>query len=471
MSVNPCSSNSEHSHRADSTSASAVARPYLASSRLSSEPALTPILIGTPASDAARAISATLSSNALMFPGLTRTAAQPASIAANTYLGWKWMSAMTGICDLRAICGSASASSWEGTATRTIWQPVAVSSAICCRVAFTSAVSVVVIDWTDTGAPPPTGTACLPVPTMIWRDVRRGASGWWAGWGMPRSVVMTLVALLDDVDRVDQVGHDQEQSETYQQGEHPDADGYEPPEVHRAGVGLAAQPGQPGTAPFVDHDGQVPAVQREQGQQVERADEDVQRGDDQHHQRDPGLPADRGGDHLAGHVRGADHAGDLAARRVGAVLGEQIRDRPGQAGHHAGRPGQDLAEPAARIGDGAHRPGPLKHHDRRDAQVRPLAAVDDGQRGGHGQLLPVALHGDRDRLAGRLAAEGLAHLGPVVHRHTGDGDDLVSRADAGLLGGRGGIRRLAGRGQAGRHACVDGPDGGRGARAGQADPG
>ena len=36
-----------------------------------------------------------------MLPGLTRTAAQPASIAANTYFGWKWMSAITGICDLR----------------------------------------------------------------------------------------------------------------------------------------------------------------------------------------------------------------------------------------------------------------------------------------------------------------------------------------------------------------------------------
>src|SRR5256885_15196736 len=158
MSVNPCSSNSEHSHSADSTRASAVARPYLASSRLSSEPALTPILIGTPAADAARAISATLSSNALMLPGLTRTAAQPASIAANTYFGWKWMSAMTGICDLRAICGRASTSSADGTATRTIWQPDAVSSAICWTVLFTSAVSVVVIDCTDTGAPPPTGT-------------------------------------------------------------------------------------------------------------------------------------------------------------------------------------------------------------------------------------------------------------------------------------------------------------------------
>ncbi len=97
MSRKPCSSNSEHSQSADSTSASGVALPYLASSRLSSEPAFTPILIGVPASEAAFAISLTLSSNSLMLPGLTRTAAQPALIAANTYFGWKWMSAMTGI--------------------------------------------------------------------------------------------------------------------------------------------------------------------------------------------------------------------------------------------------------------------------------------------------------------------------------------------------------------------------------------
>ena len=83
-----------------------------------------------------------------MLPGLTRTAAQPASIAAKTYFGWKWMSAITGICDFLAIAGSASTSSCDGTATRTIWQPDAVSSAICCRVALTSAVSVVVIDCT-----------------------------------------------------------------------------------------------------------------------------------------------------------------------------------------------------------------------------------------------------------------------------------------------------------------------------------
>ena len=46
MSRKSCSSNSEHSHSADSTSASGVALPYFASSRLSSEPALTPIRIG-----------------------------------------------------------------------------------------------------------------------------------------------------------------------------------------------------------------------------------------------------------------------------------------------------------------------------------------------------------------------------------------------------------------------------------------
>jgi hypothetical protein len=146
---------------------------------------LTPIRIGMPASPAAFAISFTLSSKALMLPGLTRTAAQPASMAAKTYLGWKWMSAITGICDLRAIAGSASASSWLGQATRTIWQPDAVSSAICCRVALMSVVGVVVIDCTDTGASPPTSTP----PTSICRETRRVARGLGGVSGMPRETV------------------------------------------------------------------------------------------------------------------------------------------------------------------------------------------------------------------------------------------------------------------------------------------
>ena len=153
----------------------------------SSEPALTPMRIGVPASLAARAISPTLSSNFLMLPGFTRTAAQPASIAANTYFGWKWMSAITGMFDFFAMAGSASASSAEGTATRTMSQPAAVSSAICWRVALTSEVSVVVIDWTDTGWSLPTPTP----PTSSWRVLRRGASTAGAS-GRPRSMVISL---------------------------------------------------------------------------------------------------------------------------------------------------------------------------------------------------------------------------------------------------------------------------------------
>jgi hypothetical protein len=59
---------------------------------------------------------------------------------------------------LLAIAASASASSWEGHAIRTMSQPAAVSSAICCRVALTSEVSVVVIDCTEIGEPLPTPT-------------------------------------------------------------------------------------------------------------------------------------------------------------------------------------------------------------------------------------------------------------------------------------------------------------------------
>src|SRR4051812_18273365 len=181
MSRKSCSSNSEHSHSADSTSASGVALPYLASSRLSSEPALTPIRIGMPAPLAAVAISPTLSSNFLMLPGFTRTAAHPASMAAKTYRGWKWMSAMTGIWECRAISDSASASSVSGTAIRTIWQPEAVSSAICCSVALTSAVFVVVIDCTLTGKSLPTPTP----PTFSCRGLRRGGGEGGGGAGGP----------------------------------------------------------------------------------------------------------------------------------------------------------------------------------------------------------------------------------------------------------------------------------------------
>src|SRR6266536_4227166 len=241
MSRNPCSSNREHSHNADSTSASGVALPYFWSSRGSREPALTPIRIGTPAAVAALAISPTLSSNFLMLPGLTRTAAQPASIAAKTYLGWKWMSAITGICDLRAIGASASASSCDGTATRTIGQPAAVSSAICWRVALTSAVSEVVIDCTLIGAPPPTGTG----PTMICRLLRRGASAGAGAAGMPRFTAVTGVPSLGERDRVDDIGGDGQQHEDAEDRDHSQGDRGELDVVDAARVGPDPERGDP----------------------------------------------------------------------------------------------------------------------------------------------------------------------------------------------------------------------------------
>ena len=167
-----CSSNRLASQTALSTSASGVGRPYFCNKRGSSEPAFTPMRRLTPASLAALAISPTLSSNALMFPGLTRTAAQPASIAWKTYLGWKWMSAMTGIWLFFAMMCNTSASSWVGTATRTMSQPDAVNSAICWSVPLMSVVLVVVIDCTETWCSLPT----ITLPTLIWRVLRRGAS-------------------------------------------------------------------------------------------------------------------------------------------------------------------------------------------------------------------------------------------------------------------------------------------------------
>src|SRR3954465_14169014 len=143
------------------------------------------------------------------------------------------MSAMTGICDFFAMAGSASASSVSGTATRTIWQPVAVSSAICCSVALMSAVVVVVIDCTLTGKSLPTPTP----PTSSWRVFRRGASTGGGAAGMPRptGIAMTPSIPRDRIsagggavtssaagrsaqrDRVDDVGGEQQRRQRKEQ--------------------------------------------------------------------------------------------------------------------------------------------------------------------------------------------------------------------------------------------------------------
>src|SRR5688500_3506102 len=187
------------------------------------------------------------------------------------------MSAITGICDFCAIAGSASASSWLGQATRTMSQPEAVSSAICCNVALTSAVSVVVIDWTDTGAPPPTGTD----PTMIWRLCRRGASGGGGTAGMPRLTDVTGTSPRADRDRVDDVGGDGEQGERTADQDDRVGERHQLEVVDAAGVGTADLAVEPRPGAFEPRDRDVPAVQREQRQQVEHADEEVQR-DEEH---------------------------------------------------------------------------------------------------------------------------------------------------------------------------------------------
>src|SRR5664280_2380812 len=114
-------------------------------------------------------------------------------------------------------------------------QPVAVSSAICCSVALTSAVGVVHIDWTEIGASPPTST----VPTLILRDVRRGETTGGGRGGIPRETDMASVSLTyagprstlergsvavnwsaAELDGVDHVGIHQQDGHADQRGRH-----------------------------------------------------------------------------------------------------------------------------------------------------------------------------------------------------------------------------------------------------------
>src|SRR6266508_6191675 len=66
----------------------------------------------------------------------------------------------------RLISGTACAASGTFTVTRTISEPAWASSIDCRAVEATSAVSVLAIDWTTTGAPPPTRTGPTRTPTV-----------------------------------------------------------------------------------------------------------------------------------------------------------------------------------------------------------------------------------------------------------------------------------------------------------------
>lgn len=149
----PTSSNMRASFIADATSASGVGPPYLAYSSLSSEPAFTPMRRKCPhpwrpcrSKGRPRRIceccrgSRARPRSRRRWPG-TRTCFGS---------GCRQSPESAIFDDFRQCVGIILA--WHGH-YRTISQPAAVSSAICCRVAGTSAVSVLVMDCTEIGAP------------------------------------------------------------------------------------------------------------------------------------------------------------------------------------------------------------------------------------------------------------------------------------------------------------------------------
>src|SRR5579871_2566106 len=232
-----------------------------------SEPELAPIRIGIPAPRAAATTCSTLSSPP-MLPGLIRTAATPAATARSASDALKWMSAITGSGDPATMAGRASASARPGTATRTISQPASASRPIWPRVASTSAVSVVVIDCTETGAPAPIATPPTVIRTLLgiaWRISKRPAPAPHPGSDRAGPLVRRAG---DRVQVVLQPDHEHEQDQH-------DPDRRDPLERRPRQRPAAAQP--------LDRDHQdVPSVQRQERQQV----------DDRHRQRDVGKQAE-----------------------------------------------------------------------------------------------------------------------------------------------------------------------------------
>lgn len=85
------------------------------------------------------------------------------------------------ICSFSTIRGMAAADSGLLTVSRTISDPARHSSATCLTLAAMSAVSVLVIDCTTTGLPPPTTTP--PMRTAwVWRRAHTVVSDGWVGW-------------------------------------------------------------------------------------------------------------------------------------------------------------------------------------------------------------------------------------------------------------------------------------------------
>src|SRR5260370_24548070 len=124
---------------------------------------------------------------------------------------------------------------------------------------------------------------------------------------MPRLTVI-VIALLNQLDRVKDVRGDEQRAETHEHEQETDTKGDELLHVDGARIGPAEQPGDTGPDPLEDHNRQLAAVERQERHQVEQADEDVYRGDDEKYESDLLLPGDAAGHHLTGHHADSDHA-------------------------------------------------------------------------------------------------------------------------------------------------------------------
>jgi len=94
-----------------------------------------------------------------MLPGLIRILSNPAAIAVRASLYWKCMSATSGFLTCCLMAASFSPASALSTDIRTMSAPTSNNWLICLTVASTSRVSVLVIDWTAIGNPPPMMTS------------------------------------------------------------------------------------------------------------------------------------------------------------------------------------------------------------------------------------------------------------------------------------------------------------------------
>ncbi len=91
------------------------------------------------------------------------------------------------------MCGTAAAASSRSTVMRTSSEPARASAATCRAVPSTSAVSVLVIDCTTTGAPPPTVT--LPTFTATVRCLAAGPENCIIGTVLLGNPISTFTAL------------------------------------------------------------------------------------------------------------------------------------------------------------------------------------------------------------------------------------------------------------------------------------